>query len=142
MTEQCETMPGGPDVVRRGCACPVIDNRHGKGMRGLGLRYVIDDGCPFHHFPTDSEVECIVAVAYKRDDEVWALPQPARHHNVMQFWRQATGNTYSPYHEQGFLTSKGRFVDRVESRALAIAAGQVVDDDVLHHDQLFSEDLW
>jgi len=40
---------------------------------------------------------------------------------------------------QGFLTSCGRFVDRRDGWAIAVAAGQVEDDD---HNMLVSEDLY
>lgn len=44
-------------------------------------------------------------------------------------------------HRQGFLTSKNRFVDRVEGWAIALAAGQV-EDTGLEGEQLFSESIW
>lgn len=40
---------------------------------------------------------------------------------------------------QGFLTSEYRFVDRVEAKQVALAAGQITKTD---SEQLFSEDLW
>ena len=43
--------------------------------------------------------------------------------------------------EQGFLTSDGRFVDRVEGLAIALAAGQVITKHG-NPNQLFSEDMW
>lgn len=42
--------------------------------------------------------------------------------------------------EQGFLTSKNRFVDREEGMKIAVAANQVSED--ISHRQLFSEDLY
>lgn len=42
---------------------------------------------------------------------------------------------------QGFLTSKGRFVNREEALEIARAAGQV-GDDAGYKKQLFSEDLY
>lgn len=42
--------------------------------------------------------------------------------------------------EQGFVTNKGRFVDRREAMIIALAAGQVISDNPT--DQLYSEDLY
>jgi hypothetical protein len=42
--------------------------------------------------------------------------------------------------EQGFVTNKGRFVNRQEAMHIARAAGQVISDNT--SDQLYSEDLY
>jgi len=44
--------------------------------------------------------------------------------------------------EQGFLTSKNRFVDREEGLEIAIAAGQVEKGKTYSNTSLFSEDLY
>ncbi len=45
--------------------------------------------------------------------------------------------------QQGFMTTRGRFVDRVEAQKLFIAAGLVsADPGGLRGDILFSEDLY
>ena len=41
---------------------------------------------------------------------------------------------------QGFLTSKNRFVDRIEGLEIARSAGQIIHNNYLT--QLHSEDLW
>ena len=41
--------------------------------------------------------------------------------------------------EQGFLTSTGRFVNRVEAKEIAIKSGVVNETEF---NQLYSEDLW
>lgn len=43
-------------------------------------------------------------------------------------------------HEQGFVTNKGRFVDRKEAMLIARAAGQLIN--VYATDTLYSEDLY
>jgi hypothetical protein len=43
-------------------------------------------------------------------------------------------------HHQGFYTSAGRFVDRVEAVEIAKAAGQITEPK--WPPQLYSEDLW
>ena len=42
---------------------------------------------------------------------------------------------------QGFLTSKGRFVDRKEAFKIALNAGQINNDDRINK-ELFSEDIY
>jgi hypothetical protein len=64
-----------------------------------------------------------------------SAPPPARHHNLYAI-------NHAP-DESGFLTSTGRFVDRVEGLQIALAAGQPMIDHPSRHDTwLFSEDLW
>jgi len=41
--------------------------------------------------------------------------------------------------KQGFITSTGRFVGRVEAKEIAIASGQITESE---YSQLYSEDLW
>ena len=60
-----------------------------------------------------------------------------RHNNIL--W-QGTHVSRNPYH-QGFLTSKGRFVDREVAGQIAIAAGQIKELQYSTTD-LFSEDLY
>jgi len=60
-----------------------------------------------------------------------------RHANVL--W-QSKNISRDPYH-QGFLTNKGRFVDRKEALTIAINAKQVNPNDI-YSDMLFSEDLY
>lgn len=44
--------------------------------------------------------------------------------------------------EEGFLTSKNRFVDRVEGLEIALREGQVLDLSDVRGDRLHSEDLY
>lgn len=71
----------------------------------------------------------ITHVAYRMPTgEVWSCPKPARH-------------CCPPGVTQGFLTSEGAFVDRVEALAIAQAAGQLICK-TQPEDMLFSEDVW
>ena len=48
-----EPNPGSPEAVERGCTCPVIDNRHGKGFEMRGEIVFWHNGdCPLHGSPT------------------------------------------------------------------------------------------
>lgn len=83
------------------------------------------------------------AIKYKGgsgDPIVWAVPQPGRHHDVIKSMA-ASGLGPDAMHDQGFRTSTGRFVDRVEGLAIAKAAGQVVEKHG-NPNELYSEDMW
>lgn len=56
MTDDIKTVPnpGSEEAIRRGCACPVMDNGHGRGWMG-GVKdengdtvFVYTVGCPIH----------------------------------------------------------------------------------------------
>ena len=59
--------------------------------------------------------------------------------NVKYGWQD--GSLLRCDHTQGFLTSKGRFVNRKEAWKIALAAGQITEEDG-YKQQLFSEDLY
>ena len=85
-------------------------------------------------------MEHIHAVAITQDGIVYTLPRPNRHHNVIALIVDRVGK-YRPYNgEQGFITNKGRFVDRVEAADIALACGQVLK--LMDSGELFSEDVW
>lgn len=68
-----------------------------------------------------------------------------RHGNCIKLMKEQTGLRTVTYandgvgeHEQGFLTSKNRFVSRKEAGEIAFSAGQITKPT----DCLFSEDLY
>lgn len=68
-------------------------------------------------------------------------PPPARHHSLMHPLSDH-GIRIGP-DQQGFLTSKGRFVSRKEAMGIAIKSNQPRVSETLNPDaDLFSEDLW
>ena len=94
----------------------------------------------------------ICAAIHYHDTEVFeAQPKNIKNGFVLAGWRHfnilpiATrlGRRTVNNHTQGFLTSKGRFVDREEGRQIAFKTGQV---DYLGNDgrikDLFSEDIY
>lgn len=87
----------------------------------------------------NGSLEVIVCAAVKIDDLV--IPS-VRHFD--QFTRDLliAINIRPTHNEQGFLTSKYRFVDREEGLTLARAAGQVVREVGGSHRELFSECMW
>lgn len=85
--------------------------------------------------------ERIVAAACRWQGEVYSLPAPARHGDVMRHInRHADADAIIVPDDQGFLTSKGRYVNRFEARDIARLGGQAKSPQ--HPDQLFSEDVW
>lgn len=84
------------------------------------------------------DLERIIAAAVYHG-AIISLPPPARHHTIIQSM-DAVGVDGALFHNQGFVTSTGRYVNRVEAYYLAHAAGQIISD--RKGPQLFSEDLW
>jgi len=88
-----------------------------------------------------AEAEHIVGVALSWPSGLHVvLPKPARHHHVLRLIYEAGLPDPGP-DGQGFLTNKGRFVDRELGLAIASFAGQIAKKHG-NPDMLFSEDLW
>ena len=105
-------------------------------------QFVIEEGPrPTHEVMADCvrrDVEHITGVAIRRNDRVFYLMWPCRHCHVLHMLAQTIGEV--GVHQQGFVTSSGRFVGRIEGAALAIAAGQITA--LRWPPNLYSEDLW
>lgn len=85
-------------------------------------------------------------VAIRHAGIIHTAPRPKRHHDVIHKM-SAAGLPASAMHDQGFVTSAGRFVDRKEAVKIAIAAGQLKREGSIviktsPAGLLFSEDLW
>ena len=81
--------------------------------------------------------ERITTAAIKSGGVIVTVERPGRHGECIN-WLNRLGQDYMG---QGFLTSHGRFVDRVEAGRIAKAAGQG-EPRALCNGNLFSEDLW
>lgn len=57
-------------------------------------------------------------------------------------WSRTREQIGKLHKEQGFITSKNRFVDRVEALEIATNSGQVIDKSLVRGGQLYSEDLY
>lgn len=78
------------------------------------------------------------------DGTVFTVPRPGRHNHVIEEMKRQGKPWNSPdeaRHEQGFVTSTGRFVGRHEARKIAEAAHQLLER-ASAHDWLSSEDVW
>lgn len=100
--------------------------------------------------PAPPTVEHITGVALKEPKRgtTWVCEKPKRHHDVFAMMQQEEdANPFcdSPHDcQQGFHTSTGRFVTRLEAMQIAKAAGQLIRPERGGYQgpELFSEDLW
>ncbi len=88
----------------------------------------------------DDGIERITAAAILTKQGVFSLPPPARHHTLIQAAASNNNPTIKGQSGQGFVTNKGRFVDRIVAATIAISAGQITE--LQWPPRLYSEDLW
>lgn len=84
--------------------------------------------------------ERIVSVAISAFGIVASLPAPARHGDVLRKLWDFNQTVVVGEDRQGFLTNTGRYVNRRDAAAIALAARQV--DKLISAPDLYSEDLW
>ena len=87
-----------------------------------------------------SEPERIVAAALQIKGFTISLPQPARHGQLFAVIDEHISLERAIV--QGFLTSEGRFVTRVQAKHIAFRSGQPIVREDLHPRDAFSEDFW
>lgn len=87
--------------------------------------------------------ERIISAAIYYKGAIISLPAPARHHHILltiaKEWEKNAIEIGEP-DNQGFITSTGRYVNRIEAWTLAFQAEQLLNTD--RHQLLFSEDVW
>ena len=71
------------------------------------------------------------------DNDIQNIELGYRHHDILIRFR---GEVSTQQEDQGFYTSRGRFVDRKEAFEIAKSAGQIETDE--DRGILFSEDLY
>lgn len=88
-------------------------------------------------------LETIDAAAIRYKGVIHTLPRPARHADIIHQLHAEGGLEDEPVRgrDQGFVTSRGRFVNRSEAARIAIRAGQTQKLN-FQPGLLFSEDLW
>lgn len=84
--------------------------------------------------------ETITAAAVRYEGMTFALPPPARHGECLCLANTCRPDSFGKQ-EQGFVTSRHRFVDRLEAKRIAIEAGQLIAR-AGKLPELFSEDVW
>jgi len=108
----------------------------------------------------DKNIERIICAANHYDDGEEHVHMPRniktgfvicgrRHHNCISIFALMVGFPYDEKgialmntEEQGFLTSKDRFVNRTEALEIARKANQILDEKEVRGDKLYSEDLY
>lgn len=95
-----------------------------------------------HEFAKEGEslgdtTETIDSAAVFVQDLVFSVPRPLRHDGAILAACAALRRDTLGEHDQGFVTNRGRFVDRDTAGKIAAAAGQI--DKAKY---LFTEDLW
>ena len=88
-------------------------------------------------------MEKIVCAAIHNPDDLDMAGEPLiycglRHHNILWQGKHVSRNP----HHQGFLTSRGRFVNRKEGLLIALDNNQIIDKSEIRGDNLYSEDLY
>lgn len=78
------------------------------------------------------------------DGVIISARPPHRHHHLLPAGYITKGNKVVLPQEQGFLTSTGRFVDRVEAMQIALRSGQRFSGQLPlgTYKELYSEHLW
>lgn len=91
-----------------------------------------------------ADQERIVAAAVQIEGVTFSLPRPARHGQVLHSMEGLVPDHMIYGATQGFLTSDGRFVNRVMAKHIAHRAEQpqLRPESERHQRDLFSEDLW
>lgn len=85
----------------------------------------------------------VESAAIRGDDgNVYYLPRPARHHDVIQYMRDQGYEGFVSGDRQGFMLSDGRFAWRKPALAVARRAGQLIREATAPAHGLFSEDVW
>lgn len=99
--------------------------------------------------PKAGSVDAIMQAAILRDGEIWTLPRPARHHNIIWAMHDVDNNSDPSKRpqiihakgEQGFVTYGGKFIDRRGAYVRAVENNQLIRV-ASAPPQLYSEDLW
>lgn len=93
-----------------------------------------------------NDSERITAAAIRINGVICQVPSPGRHHTIIHALAEAGHPTpvgVGEHSEQGFVTSRGRFVDRETAARVAVEAGQLpAGYEFKGGGQMFSEDLW
>lgn len=91
-----------------------------------------------------SEPERIVhtAILHRHTRRIYSVAAPGRHHQVLSMMRQVGLVTKTRAERiEGFISSRGRFLNRKEAAVVARLANQLIRK-TSPEDELFSEDLW
>ena len=117
-----------------------VDRKEAARLAGRSGYLLSEDLWSEPEFPRSR----IATAAIRVNGEIWTLPRPARHHHLVETWSRSHRTngkpTRIPRHDQGFMTTNGRFVDRREEALIAIYSGEI--GELRWPPNLYSEDLW
>lgn len=82
----------------------------------------------------------ITGVAISGVKHIYMLPEPFRHHHVIEVMSKNPREPMPVTGEQGFMTNEHEFLDRKAALTHAIECGQI--ETGRWPPNLFSEDLW
>lgn len=82
-----------------------------------------------------------MAAIIGEDGEVYSLPRPNRHHNIIYHLVKDMKHSTPIKGEQGFVLTDGTFVDRKTAKLHAIANNQLLER-ASKSELLFSECIW
>lgn len=85
--------------------------------------------------------EEIRAAAILQEGHIYTLSPPARHPDIIHWMTHVLEVVPPVCGEQGFYTTRSRFVDRKDAAQLAREAGQLKSA-LIAPPHLYSEDLW
>lgn len=95
-----------------------------------------------HAFHLKDIPERILGAAIRHPDGlIYGVGYNGRHHHCIRYMHSLGKAGLATTKDQGFVTSRGRYVDRWEALAIAQSADQLIRK-TPPHDRLFSEDLW
>ncbi len=75
------------------------------------------------------------------DGDVYTVSRPGRHHHVIAYMAAMRRGGLRNTKRQGYVTTHGRWVDRIEGLAIATAANQIIFKHPSYR-ELYSEDMW
>lgn len=139
-----DAKPGNDTQRRSACkvTCDVLEQLLDTYEKKMTCTCPHQDATEPDHDSACPAKERIVAAAIHHAGISFSVPPPQRHHNVAQLMF-GLGLPTDAQRYQGFLTNRGRFVDRFEAAKIARAAQQVGSQKRTDpQGELFSEDLW
>jgi hypothetical protein len=95
---------------------------------------------------TDESI-MLVAIKHHPSGVIFAINRPGRHHDLVRLMDELgygiKDNDHRAYEDQGFITSRGRYVNRYEAAAIAKRCRQILPRGMTgSDDELYSEDLF
>lgn len=96
----------------------------------------------YHPLTTEPEKVDVAAIRHP-DGTIFIVTRPGRHGDLIQHMAGVNKAGLKNTRDQGFVTTHGRYINRTEAAAIAVAQGQLLDmSKASHMTYLFSEDIF